>query len=438
MPYVPRRAVAMAALVLVTGFAGQLLLLADQAGHDGVRPRWFASLPYLLVDDDTALGFGSAHWLISLEALALVLLQTAGLATILAALGQRDPASRAKELAWRLVLPVAGILGVLALWAPAVSSADIFGYVGLGLLGDHPFARPAHFFTGEYARFFAYYPLRPTIYGPLWIGLNAAVVSLGSTFAGKLFALRVFGVVQLSALAALVWALSRSRALAAAVALNPMLWLQFVVDAHNDLQAVTLLAAGVVLVARRRPLWAIAPVAAAGLVKLPFLLLGAVAFGRLGRMPALACTTAAVAICMVASAAFGGHAYVESLLLTASQRGSGMDPILRASKAIMAFTPVAVTAFVLLRGRYPAFAGWLYPALAPVLFPWYLVWALPYALAARAGALLTLLALPLAGVLVDTIYDLHAVAMALFALGGAALVAAVARQSPEALEPASG
>jgi H+/gluconate symporter-like permease len=90
-----------------------------------------------------------------------------------------------------------------------------------------------------------------------------------------------------------------------------------------------------------------------------------------------------------------------------------------------------------LRGVYPPFAGWLYPALAPILFPWYMVWAVPYALAARSGALLTLLALPVLATLVDTTYDLRPVALALFALGVGALLVGVSK-SPEALEPASG
>jgi hypothetical protein len=432
---VPKAAVALGGVLLVAGFAAQLALLAYQAGHDGVRPGWFSTLPYALVDD--AAPFGGAHPQISFAALAFVLVQSIGLTAVVAAfVPERSRADR--DAAWALVLCAAGALGAFALFAPAIGSSDMFGYVGLGLLGAHPFERPAHFFTGEYARFFASYPLRPTVYGPLWIGLNAALVSLGGTFAAKLFVLRAFGATQLLALAALVWSLARSRALTAAVLLNPMLWLQFVVNAHNDLMAVTLVAGGVALVARRHTGWAIAAIAAAGLVKLPFLLLGVVAFGREGRRRALLSAGSAVAVCVAISAVFGGKPYLDALLTTTAQRGIDMDPVLQASKIVMALTPVFVTAYVLLKGRYPAFGGWLYPALAPILFPWYLVWAVPYALAARAGALLTLLALPLVATLVDTIYDLHVVALALFALGMAGLLAAVARQAPEALEPASG
>jgi hypothetical protein len=431
--------VAVAALVLVAAFAGQILLIAFQAGHDGARPAWFAGLPYSFVDDDASYSFGSAHTWVSALALGLALLQSAGLAALVAALArpEGEAPSPGQGLAWRLAPFIAAILCILALWSPGLSSADVFGYVGLGMLGAHPFDRPAHFFTGEYAHFFTKYPLRPTIYGPLWVALNAWVVGFGSSFAGKVLALRVLGAGLMLVLGRLCWVYGRSRALTAAVLLNPMLWMQFVVNAHNDLLAVTLVVSGVALAAGRRPVWAVLPIAAGGLVKLPFLILGAVAFGRLGARRAIFYSAGAVALALAVSALLGGGPYFEALLTTAAQRGAGMDVILQASKAIMALTPLCVTAYVVLRGVYPPFAGWLYPALAPILFPWYLVWAVPYALAARSGALLTLLALPVLATLVDTIYDLHPVALGLFALGVGALIVGVSK-APEVLEPASG
>jgi hypothetical protein len=435
---VPRLAVAIGTLVLVAAFAGQILLIAFQAGHDGARPAWFAALPYAFVDDNGA-SFGSAHAAISALALGLALLQSAGLVAIVAALARPEGEVRrpGQDLAWRLVPFVAAILCILALWSPGLNSSDVFGYVGLGMLGGHPFDRPAHFFTGEYAQFFTKYPLRPTIYGPLWVALNAWVVGFGSSFAGKVLALRVLGAGLLLVLGGLCWLYGRSRALTAAVLLNPMLWMQFVVNAHNDLLAVTLVVGGVALAAGRRPVWAVLPIAAAGLVKLPFLILGAVAFGRLGPRRAILYSTVAVALALAVSELVGGRPYFEALLSTAAQRGAGMHLILRASKAITALAPVCITVYVVLRGVYPPFAGWLYPALAPILFPWYMVWAVPYALAARSGALLTLLALPVLATLVDTTYDLRPVALALFALGVGALLVGVSK-SPEALEPASG
>jgi hypothetical protein len=44
--------------------------------------------------------------------------------------------------------------------------------------------------------------------------------------------------------------------------------------------------------------------------------------------------------------------------------------------------------------------------LAPLLFPWYLAWTIPYACAAGSGLLETLLVLPIAATMADTIYGL--------------------------------
>jgi hypothetical protein len=292
-----------------------------------------------------------------------------------------------------------------------VSSGDVFGYVGLGMLGPHPFARPPHFFSGEYARVFDAWHLRPTIYGPLWTALNAAVVSLGAGFAGKVLALRLFGVVLLSAFVALAYALTRSRAVTAATALNPMLWFQFVTNAHNDAYGLCLLAAALLLVQRGRRLWAVVLVAAAGCVKFPFVVLGAVLFAREGPRRAILCTVAAAALCFAASALFAGRPYLDALLVTARTRAAFTDPVLNEMKTALSLATLAVTAFILLRGRFPVFAGWLYTGLAPVLFPWYLAWAVVYALASRTLLVGTLLALPVLATLSDGIYHFETVAL---------------------------
>ena len=385
--------------------------MAYQAGHDGVRPDWVSRTPFLFVDEGFA--FGDAHAAISLAALGLVLVQTAGLVVLVGAIARRDHDREAGRLAASLTPFVAGVLAVLAVWSPAVSSGDVFGYVGLGMLGPHPFERPAHFFTGEYARVFDTWHLRPTIYGPLWTTLNAGVVALGTGFAGKVLALRVYGVVLLLVFAAFANALVRSRAVTAAVLLNPMLWLQFGTNAHNDVLGIDLLAGALLLVTRQRNLLAMLLVGAAGLVKFPFVVLGVVAFARAGRRAAFVYASGAAAFCLALSAVFAGKPYLDALLLTARTRAFFTDPVLNEMKLALSLTVLAVTALILLRGKLPAFAGWLYLGLAPVVFPWYLLWTVWYAMAAQGAVLATLLALPLLATLTDGIYGFETLAYAI-------------------------
>jgi len=405
-PRISRLAVGVSALALPIAFAGQLLLLQYQSGHDGPRPDWVGYAPLLVAYPGVQLG--PLHPAFSLGALILAIVQTAALAGFVAALLQHDEIASdpARRLARTLTPYVAGVLGLLALWSPAVSSSDIFGYVGLGMLGPHPFDRPEHFFSGEFARFFDARPVAPTIYGPLWTAVNAAVVAPGSSFFAKVMLLRVEGFLSFAVLSALVHRVTKSSPLTAAVLLNPFLWYQFVTNAHNDILGIVLLVGAVALTSRGRAAIAVPVVAAAGLVKFPLLLVGAVVFAREGPRRAVAYALSAIVLCLVCSAVFGGKAYVDALLVT-GQLTADTSPLFKDLKLAIALCSVVLTAFVLLRGRFPGFGGFVYPAIAPIFFPWYLAWALPYALAARRGALATALALPVLGVLGDGLYGFH-------------------------------
>jgi hypothetical protein len=408
LPPVSRGAVACGAAALVAAFWAQLALLAYQTRHDGAHPAWVEHTPLLLFHPLWPLG--STHWLYSLGALLLVCVQTAGLATLVAALARMPPEgdSAPAHLAWRLTPFVAAALAALALWSPAVSSDDVFGYVGLGLLGAHPFDRPAHFFSGEYAAVFDAWPLRPTIYGPLWTAYNAALVSLGGSFTAKVMVLRATGAVLLGVLTLLTARIGRSRALTAAVVLNPMLWFQYVSNAHNDLLAICLLVGAVALVERSRPMVAMLLVAAAGLIKIPFVILGTVAFARQGARRAALFAAGAIVTCLALSALLAGRPYYDALRISGGLDGASQPPLFTAAKLAIALGTLGVTAFVVLRDRFPAFGGLLSPAIAPNFYPWYLVWAVPYALATRATALPTLLAFPLLATLADGTYGFHA------------------------------
>lgn|GEM_PF-1464019 len=413
-------AVTVAAVVLVGAFAAQLALNDYQSAHDGIRPAWFLTTPYHFVDD--AYAFGPSHSVYSLAALALAFVQALGLFIVACgaarAASSDDAASTLRRIRRFVPLVTACALGVLAVASPVVTSGDLFGYVGLGMLGAHPFARPEGFFHGEYAHVFADYPIRPTIYGPVWVALNATIVGLGTTFAGKIVALRLFGIILLAALVALARALGAGRAVQYAIALNPMLWFQFVTNAHNDLLAIVLVV-GALLAVERRFIWiAIALVAAAGAVKLPFLVIGVVVFARCrNRRASTAAAVAAVSLAIAVSAAFGGHPYLEALLATGTGRVAHA-PDLTVLRMLIALIALCTTAAALFFRRFSGFAAWLYPGLAPLLFPWYLAWTLPYVFAAGAGMLETLVALPIAATFVDTIYgfDLIAEVLALAAL----------------------
>ena len=406
LPRLPPAVCGLALLVLVAAFAAQIGLCDVQASQDGVRPAWLAAAPYHLVDD--AYPFGSNHLIFSALALALALVQTAALFAVVAGVTQVD----APRLVRAGACVAAVALGILALASPVVTSGDVFGYVGIGMLKAQAYARPSGFFHGEFARVFASYPIRPVVYGPVWIAINATVVGFGASFAGKILALRLFGTALLLTFVALLRVAGFRSAVLWAVALNPMLWFQFVSNAHNDLLAIVLVAAALLAVRRRLPWLAIALVAAAGAVKLPFVILGIVVFAEIGdRRRRVVYASIAIALALAGSYIFGGTAYVDAILSTG--RGRATWPLdVSITKAAVVVLALGATGAALWFRRFSAFAGWLYPGLGPLLFPWYLAWAIPYACVAGTGLLEMLLVLPVAATLADTIYALDLVALA--------------------------
>lgn len=416
LPRFAPRFTGLGAALLVAAFAAQIALSFYQAGHDGPRPAWLGQAPIRLVSD--AYAFGANHLWFSVAAVLVVALQTAALLLIVGTVA--DGRSRfATSVGWAAL----GALVLLSMTSPVVTSFDLFGYVGIGMLKWQPFARPAAFFSGEFARVFDHYPLRPTIYGPVWIATNALVVASGTTFLGKIIALRLFGVMVVAALIATLRALGAGRAVLWIVALNPMLWWQFVADAHNDLFAVVLIA-GALLAVERRVLWlAIILVAAAGAVKLPFVVLGLVVFGRAEtRRATVICALLSLALA-VGISALAGRPYLDALLSTAQGRHV-WDPASTAGRIVVVVVAFAALGMALARKRWIGFAGWLFPGFAPVLFPWYLVWSLPYVVAVGDGIVETLIALPLVATLADPIYALDAVS--LLAASGAVVYVIVA------------
>jgi len=162
------------------------------------------------------------------------------------------------------------------------------------------------------------------------------------------------------------------------------------------------------------------------------MILGAVVFERLGPRRALLYAAAAVAVCVLLSALFGGRPYLDALLDTGRLTDATTSPLMKYTKVAIALSTLGIVAFVLFRRRFPSFGGFVFPAIAPTFYPWYLLWALPYALAAGRFALPTLVALPLLSTLGDGIYGYHgfSVLIPVAALGWVLWSAATSARGP--------
>jgi hypothetical protein len=285
----------------------------------------------------------------------------------------------------------------LAVSSPVADSSDLYGYVGFALEPTAAYLPGNVPFTGAHAVIDAMVgdPRPATWYGPLWIAVSHLIVAPFAHLATQLLALRLLEILALVAcIGALAW-IGTPFVTLALLALNPGVLGLWVVDGHNDLfgLAFVLLATA----ARRFAVVRVALVTAAGLVKLPLVFVGALAFaGETSRRKRIALTFAAIALCLALSIAFGGGGRYLGTLLTAGKRyATGVEAALHAATLALAG---AALVFALIARRYSAGLAWIWPALGAYPAPWYGIWGLPYAVAGRTAALF-LIAQPIVGFL---------------------------------------
>ena len=366
---------------LIASYAVQLGLIWYCAVAVPAEP-WRALLPIGVASHDAAYaGFVAAGML------ATALLQSYALFAL-----YRRPATRLAAVGGAIVLVV------LSLAAPAFVSPDPYAYVGDAMLGHGSYAPPLSPFGGEFAaidRFFAA-PMLPSPYGPLWTIVAGLATAPFPTLLGKLIAMRFLGLFSYVALLAALRAYGVPQRLLAIVALNPGILLQYVACAHNDLLGIVPLVAAAAF-ASRSAFVASGLLVVGGLVKLPFVLLGLPVLAAV-RSPRLRYAAAAAAAIVAIALSFwgGGIDYLRGLAVHVPAPG----PVY-AVNAIVSLLAFAAIGVALVGGPRLRAAVWLIPMASSYVASWYLIYALPYALARRRMLAYLLIAFPFADVLVD-------------------------------------
>jgi alpha-1,6-mannosyltransferase len=346
-------------------------------------------------------------------------------------------AARAGHADTRRVRRAIGIWAVPLLLAPPLFSTDLYTYLAQGAVA-HAGLNPYHHVPAELPG-----PITenatggwlsiPSPYGPLFIFLvKNAVAVAGDHLILASLSTRLAISVGLLLLGHAIPALCRCLGARPECALwlgaaNPLVLLQLLSGAHNDLLMDGLLVMGTVLVLRRCPVRGFTLVTMAAAVKapaavaLPFLVWVWAAHRSHGNHPTWRSLvhTAAAGGCIVVGV-FGGCtllAGVDFGWITTMDANSGLEPWLSlptalgriSAAALNLFTRVAVTtpvadlrtagfgllAVVLLwlwwrarpggpvAVRYAALALLAMALLAPVTFPWYFTWALSLGVASR-------------------------------------------------------
>jgi len=373
-------------------------------------------------------------------AFALGVVQTLALAA-LAALLLRSRGGSAERA---LLVATAAIMLVLGCVAPTLTTTDLYAYVAFALSAS-PYQPHDAAWPGEHHALNILFgtPIFQMPYGPLWnIVADAAVRPFGS-LAHQLIALRLVGAASFVACILALRKLRLPRAVVACFALDPTFVQLFVVDAHNNVLglALTLWACAIASF----PL-AIVLAAAAGCVKMPFALVGAVAFAgrgsRLARCGAFAATLGLTVLVYIIGAGSGVLGGVRASSLTFTPP----PPILLVTQAFVGVVALVSLAGCLLSDRWNPPAAWGALAFGYFPLPWYLAGSVPYAVRSGGGTVFLVL-VPLVSAIVSRTYIVDtlaggaiqiAVLGAAIALGVGELRARLARRRERVRLAASG
>ncbi len=404
-PDLARTTIVVAALCALTCglYAGERYIVEYMGAHQNPQPvpAWFSNLPLAYV-----LQFPPYHiaWNSSLLTLldAIAVLQCAVLAGLYFAL-RRVPGLPSGLCG--IVLAGALVLAAIGLGAHTMSGDDLYLYIGLASVGPsayHPDAVPL---TGIDAVVNAMWgvPIHPSPYGPLWIALSKLAISGAHSLLAQLMALRWVQILALVACAGALVSLKRTLLLPALLILNPVVYDFYVVDGHNDLTGVAFVLAAA---ACRKRLWLAVPLAAAaGLIKLPFILSAMLAFVAEPTLLRRALPAAgSAALALVLSLLLVGPDYEWALRQGYLIYGGAIPIEMRVLQVLVGAVAIFAVALALALRRYFAGASWSFLAFGHFAFPWYLAWGVPYAVLSEPPVLVFFITWPIAKALL-TSYD---------------------------------
>jgi hypothetical protein len=141
----------------------------------------------------------------------------------------------------------------------------------------------------------------------LWLAYDRALVRPARTIEEAIFRLRLGNVVLLIVIIICMRVLGASAVVLWLLAVNPLVWNNFVLSVHNDVVPIALTLAAAICIRKRWTAAAVALVVAAGLSKITFSLIGLTAFAAIPVMRTrLAASTCAAACVVAGSVIFGG------------------------------------------------------------------------------------------------------------------------------------
>jgi hypothetical protein len=375
-------------------FIAKLLTVAFVAHHQ-IASVCYLHLPVPVVADFDQIS-GGAAMVGSSAALAAYAVAQAFLLACLYLAFERRPLSAWERRATGCVFA----LGIAAaILSPAMTSRDPYMYFSFAKLGLASYAAaPRAIDVPDFpTRAWCYDLLLPSAYGPAFVLYERTLLAAVHNPVAAVVVLRSTNALWLIACIAFLKRIGVVKPAIAIFALNPVVLFEYVTNAHNDIIAICLILAAMSLDGAL--LASLAMVTVAGLVKLPFAAIGALAFARRPSLPQrVVPAVAGVLLTVALSYAIAGRAYFAGLWFYHNVLGSAGNPL---EIALTAFAVVAVV-FAIARQAYTGIAPFSFPAFSAVeIEPWYALWGLPYALRERRHLAIFLILLPIGAYLMD-------------------------------------
>jgi len=406
LPVLP--GVAALCIVLCILFAGELAIINGATHNTRHLPAYVRSLPIPTIQTGVAhLEDVDAQRSLYIEGISI--LESVVLFALAALLRGTPQDTRTLHA---IIVVTAVTLAMLALRAPSMLCSDLYLYIGLAQASPnayHPDHRP---FTGDLAVINTIWglPLFPSAYGPLWIALSKLAIAAAPTLAAKLLALRIVEAIALALCIIFLILLGQSSRVVALLAVNPAVYDLYISEGHNDLTGVALVLAAA-LARRTSPILAIGLVCAAGAIKLPFILIGALAFTA-EQTPVrrivfwLTSAGTAVTVCFLAGGPWYAWALKRAYAIYAQVYKQQPLPIDIILHAVLASIAVGTLVLALAQQRFISGAAWSMPALAPYIPASYIAWSFPYALLAQEANLPFFILLPTTVYILNTDYTI--------------------------------
>jgi hypothetical protein len=391
------------ALALLGLFVAQLWTVAFEAHHQIIPPcvlhqpyPGYLHLPIPVVADLDQTSGGPAMILPGVALAVYAVVQSILLTCLFLAAEQSRPS------AWerRLVGAAFACAIVAAILSPAMTSTDPYLYLSYSKVGFASFAPAPH--TLEIPDLpkgtWCYGLLLPSPYGPGFVSYMQGIFGAIHNASVAIVLLRTTNAVWLLACIAFMRRLGVSWPILAVFALNPAVLFQYVTNAHNDIIALCLVLAAMAF-DLAAPLAGSVVVALAGLIKLPFAVIGALAFAeRVAVRNRITAALLSAAGAFIVSYMWAGPQYFKGLAFYNDLRSM----VAPGAEIVLAVVALASVVVALVRRTYSGAASFSFPGLPLAQVPpWYAPWGLPYALRERAHTAWFLVLLPVAALLMD-------------------------------------